>query len=213
MADKKIQKFYVVWEGHKKGVFNTWQECQAQISGFTDAKYKAFLTLELAHKALSEGYKRHIYKKQESKILFSDSSNSLSSPISESISVDAACISTKGRMEYQGVYTRNKTVIFKQGPFEKATNNIGEFLAIVHALAYCKKNNVSLPIYSDSMTALSWVRKKKANTKQETNELNTVVFDLIYRAEKWLKENKFENKLLKWNTQVWGEIPADYGRK
>ena len=210
---KKIQKFYVVWEGNKKGVFNTWEECQVQIKGFTDAKYKAFLSLDIAQKAFSEGYKKHIFKKREGKTIFSDDIIYLSAPILESISVDAACISTKGKMEYQGVYTRNKTIIFKQGPFEKATNNIGEFLAIVHALAYCKKNNVRLPIYSDSITALSWVRKKKANTKQETNELNTVVFDLIARAEKWLYENKYENKLLKWNTQAWGEIPADYGRK
>jgi len=210
---KKTHKFYVVWEGYKKGVFNTWEACQEHIKGFTDAKYKSFPSLDSAQKAFSEGYKKHIYKKNEEKAIFSVKEIFQTSPIIESISVDAACISTKGRMEYQGVYTRNKSIIFKQGPFEKATNNIGEFLAIVHALAYCKKNNVSLPIYSDSNTALSWVRKKKANTKLETNELNIIVFDLISRAEKWLQENQYENKLLKWHTEAWGEIPADYGRK
>jgi len=210
---KKTQKFYVVWEGNKKGIFNTWEECQAQINGFAEAKYKSFLTLDSAQKAFSEGFKKHIYKKKEEKVLFSENSIFKQLPILESISVDAACISTKGRMEYQGVYTRNKTVVFKRGPFEGATNNIGEFLAIVHALAYCKKKDIKLPIYSDSMTALSWIRKRKANTKQEENEFNAEVFDLISRAEKWLHENKYENTLLKWDTQSWGEIPADYGRK
>jgi ribonuclease HI len=116
-------------------------------------------------------------------------------------------------MEYQGVYTASKKLIFHMGPFEEGTNNIGEFLAIVHALALCKKENIKLPIYSDSITAISWIKKKKANSKLVSTEKNEKLFDLIERAEKWLKENTYSNQILKWLTQVWGEIPADFGRK
>jgi len=210
---KTVQKYYVVWEGRKPGVFSTWAACQEQINGFNEAKYKSFPTLELAEKAFKEHYAKHIYKKNEEKLLFDKTHIESSIPIHNSISVDAACDVTKGIMEYRGVFTGDKRILFAKGPYKGATNNIGEFLAIVHALAYCKKNNILLPIYTDSMTALAWIKKRKANTKQEANELNTEIFDLIERAENWLKNNTFNNKLLKWNTASWGEIPADYGRK
>lgn len=60
-------------------------------------------------------------------------------PIEESISVDGAWNTSTGVVEYQGVHTTTKEVIFKMGPFEDGTNNIVEFLGIVHALAHCKR--------------------------------------------------------------------------
>jgi len=128
--------------------------------------------------------------------------------------VDAACSSKGGMMEYQGVNTATGKQIFHQGPFKDGTNNIGEFLALVHGLALCKKKGWDdIPIYSDSITAISWVRRKKANTKLDISEENRELFDMIRRAEDWLKANTFTNRILKWETKVWGEIPADFGRK
>jgi hypothetical protein len=37
--------------------------------------------------------------------------------------------------------------------------------------------------------------------------------EMIERAEKWLKENRYSNKIVKWETELWGEVPADFGRK
>lgn len=42
---------------------------------------------------------------------------------------------------------------------------------------------------------------------------NKSVFDLIERAEAWLNANTWQNPILKWDTENWGEIPADFGRK
>ena len=50
-------------------------------------------------------------------------------------------------------------------------------------------------------------------TKLTENKNHTELFDLIQRAEKWLNENDYSTKILKWETEVWGEIPADFGRK
>ncbi len=93
------------------------------------------------------------------------------------------------------------------------TNNLMEFLALVHALSLCKRDGVSLPIYSDSRTAISWVRKKEVKTTKQRTKKNEELFDLIDRALMWLKENDCQNKILKWETKVWGEIPADFNRK
>jgi ribonuclease HI len=104
-------------------------------------------------------------------------------------------------------------VLFKQGPFEEGTNNIGEFLAIVHGLAFLKQKNSNRIIYTDSKTAIGWVKKKSCNTKLKRNEKNEQLFKLVQRAEEWLKINSYDTTIVKWETKAWGEIPADFGRK
>ena len=135
-------------------------------------------------------------------------------PILKSLSVDAACAGNPGKLEYRGVLTHNKQQIFIQGPFVNGTNNIGEFLALVHGIALLKSKKMhDLPIYSDSRIAMGWVKKKRCNTKVTFNHNNKNLLEMIKRAEIWLKENTFKNPILKWETKAWGEIPADFGRK
>lgn len=133
--------------------------------------------------------------------------------IREAIAVDAACSKNPGPMEYRGVYLGNGRQLFHYGPVQ-GTNNIGEFLAIVHGLAFLKQNNQpTMPIYSDSVNAQLWVRKKRCKTTLERNEQTEQLYQLIERAEKWLRENTYANPIIKWPTDQWGEIPADFGRK
>ena len=135
------------------------------------------------------------------------------SPVQDSICVDASTISNPGPTEYRGVDMQTKAVLF-QYKLDEATNNIGEFLAIVHALALVKKEKIAVRvIYSDSANAISWIRQKKCKTKYVQHKHNKGVFDLIKRAITWLECNTYETKVIKWNTAEWGEIPADYGRK
>ena len=202
---KKKLKYYVVWEGHKKGVYNSWEKCKVQINNFKGAKYKSFGSLKDANNAFSEDYKIYISK---SKLITSDEL-----PNYNSISVDAASSGNPGIMEYQGVDTKTKKLLFNHGPFKQGTNNIGEFLALVHGLAELKKIKSNKLIYTDSITAISWVRKKKCNTKLERTIENENLFLLVDRDILWLKSNSYETKILKWKTKIWGEIPADFGRK
>ena len=93
------------------------------------------------------------------------------------------------------------------------TNNIGEFLAIVHGLALLKQKGFDMPIYSDSVNAINWIKQKKCKTKLPRDAKTEELFCLIERAEKWLRENTYTTRILKWETKQWGEIPADFGRK
>jgi len=204
-------KFYVVWQGHKPGVYSDWNVCKKQIENFPDAKYKGFENEEEAKIAFKRNFGDYI-KKSRGKTPVSKNSFA-GKPNLESLSVDAACSGNPGKMEYRGVYTRTGQEIFRMGPFEEGTNNIGEFLAMVHGLALMKKQRSPLPLYSDSVTAISWVRQKKCKTKMEENKKNCQLFELIERAENWLNENSYSTEILKWETSVWGEIPADFGRK
>ena len=208
------KKFYVVWNGHKKGVFTSWKVCKKQIDGFEGAQYKSFADLNEAEIASTKKYSDYIGKNTKKPTLSSEEKEKLGRPNLESISVDAACSGNPGKMEYRGVLTHNKQQIFIKGPFIKGTNNIGEFLALVHGIALLKsKNKENIPIYSDSKIAMSWVKQKRCKTNMHFDASNKDLLELIKRAEKWLKENTYKNPILKWETKAWGEIPADFGRK
>lgn len=208
----KKNSYYVVWDGYNPGIYSSWEECQVQIKGYPKAKYKGFPNLIAAKRAFEMGYKAFQSLDAKQSALLSVTENT-PKPIYPSIAVDAAWNTATLEMEYRGVDTKTGEPIFHQGPFPDATNNIGEFLAIVHGLAHLKKHGSNVPIYSDSMTAISWVRAKHARTTLQPTSKNKELFELIQRAEKWLKENSWNNPLLKWETQYWGEIPADFGRK
>ena len=208
------KKFYVVWKGHKKGVFTSWKVCKKQIDGFEGAQYKSFADLNEAEFASTKNYANYVGKETKKTSLSLKEKEKLGKPNLESISVDAACSGNPGKMEYRGVLTHNKQQIFIKGPFIKGTNNIGEFLALVHGIALLKgKNKEDIPIYSDSKIAMNWVKQKRCKTNMHFDASNRDLLDLIKRAEKWLKENTYKNPILKWETKAWGEIPADFGRK
>lgn len=210
----KKQKFYVVWEGNKPGVYDSWAECQLQVKGYPNARFKAFSTKAEAQEALQSNFAGHIGQGSTAKPAARPAApkKTRDEIIWDSISVDAACSGNPGIMEYQGVDTRTKALIFYK-KFELGTNNIGEFLAIVHALALFKQQGKQTPVYSDSKTAMGWVKRKKANTQLVRNARTKLLYELIERAETWLKNNTYDNPVLKWDTESWGEIPADFGRK
>lgn len=211
---KKKQKYYTVWKGHKTGVFETWDDCKAQIKDYQGAIYKSFNSFEAAKRALNEDYNNYIGKLSPFKSELSQAElDRIGKPNPNAIAVDAASSGNPGIMEYRGVDLKTKKQLFYQGPFADGTNNIGEFLAIVHALALIKKKNSDHIIYSDSKTAMSWVKKKICNTKLERSPENKPLFELIERAINWLKQNTYTTKVVKWETKAWGEIPADFGRK
>lgn len=214
MAKNKA-KFYVVWEGKVPGVYDSWIACERQIKGFEGAKYKSFENQKQAADAFLSPWYNYIGKNAAVKKETPDYKKlpPTEQPILDSIAVDAACSGNPGLMEYQGVDVRTGFTIFHLGPLEQGTNNVGEFLAIVHAIALFYKTNPSLAIYTDSKTALAWVKNKKSRTKLEPSDKNKPIFNLIQRAEKWLQENNYSNPILKWDTEKWGEIPADFGRK
>jgi ribonuclease HI len=204
------EKYYVVWKGRRKGVFSSWKECSAQVSAYTGAEYMAFESRELAERAFRGRYEEFRAGTSRAAKL-SREGGGFAPP--DSIAVDAACAGNPGPVEYRGVHVGDGREIFHKGPVAGGTNNIGEFLAIVHALAYLKQRGQNWPVYSDSEQAIGWVKAKRCGTKLPRTEETGAVFDLIARAEDWLRQNPCANEVLKWKTEAWGESPADFGRK
>ncbi len=204
-------KFYTVWEGHTPGVYDNWTDANRQVKGFPQAKYKGFGSRAEAEAALRGNYWEFVEKKGPALKPKTPPAAAVTVP---SVCVDAACSGNPGNLEYRGVDTETHTQLFHQGPFPEGTNNVGEFLAIVHALAMlAKEGKPQLPIYTDSRNAMGWIKAKTCRTKLDRTPRNEKLFELIGRAERWLASNPVTNPILKWETSAWGEIPADFGRK
>ncbi|SEO34194.1 ribonuclease H [Paenibacillus sp. OV219] len=222
------QKFYVVWLGRKPGVYTSWADCQLQTNGFDDAKFKSYESRAAADEAYQGGWKKHwgqgsagassggggnsggkssFYKRK------SPSAEEIGEIDYNSISVDVGTNGNPGPVEYKGVDTQTGEVIFAVGPISKGTNNLGEFLAIVHGLAHLKKLGSNKTVYSDSVNALKWVREKAVSSTLVRDDSTTEIWLMVDRAIRWLQTNTYSNKVLKWHTKQWGEIKADYGRK
>ncbi|WP_062049360.1 ribonuclease H [Bacillus sp. JCM 19034] len=198
------KKFYVVWEGRNTGIFTSWSECEKQVKGYTGARFKSFPTKEEAEQAFSDELSQNNKSQQTGSNLEIDWN---------SISVDVGCRGNPGIVEYKGVDTKTGAVLFSHDEIEIGTNNMGEFLAIVHGLAYLQERGSDKTIYSDSMTAIKWVKQKKAKSTLERNKQTEYIWSLVERAEHWLQTNDYKNPIKKWHTEKWGEIKADYGRK
>lgn len=204
---KKKAAYYVVWTGRTPGVYDNWEACEAQVKGIAGAKYKGFASRGEAEQALADGADKHIIRKPKSE------NSPSSTPVLPALAVDAACSGNPGVMEFRGVIADTGTEVFHRGPFVSGTNNIGEFLAIVLGLAYLKQNNLPWALYSDSRTALSWLKAGRCKTNIEWNASNQDLFMMVLKAEMWLHDNTWTTSIYKWDTKAWGEIPADFGRK
>jgi len=205
-------KFYVVWKGRKPGIYSSWADCLKQVHTFPDARYKSFNTKSEAEAAFSLAPAKYTGSGRSSKPA-ATSKPGINRPSAECICVDAACSGNPGKLEYRGVDYLTGDQLFHMGPYPEGTVNIGEFLAIVHGLAWLKQRNLNLPVYSDSRNGIKWVLDKNVRTTLKRNELNDSLFQMIDRALHWLNTNSWDNPLLKWETRYWGEIPADFGRK
>ena len=206
-----MSTFYGVWVGKTTGVFDTWAECSAQVNGFKGAQYKK---IEAPTRAAAEELFKQGYSATGKAASSAPVSKVASGPkVAHALTVDGA--SNGINSEYQGVWYPSREKAFNSPVFQAGTNNIAEFLGLVHAIKVVKALQEKPVIYTDSMTAMAWVRNKKANTTADTTgKLTEELRHLIGDAELYLQQVDLSDiSIQKWETKEWGEIPADFGRK
>lgn len=204
-------KHYVVRVGHKPWIYNNRTEAKSHIDGYSGAKYKSFPTLESAQQAYEHGFvgKKGQYTDNHLRMLMSED-------FEVSIATDAACPSNPWPIEYRGVCINNKKEIFSIWPLSGGSTNIAEYLGIIHGLAWMMDHSDYTILYSDSKIAINRVETNTFRTQiHETNE-NKELRDIIRRAQERLRNNPTRKQkivLKKRPTKLWGQIPADFGRK
>lgn len=215
MAQRR--KFYVVWEGREPGIYDNWLDAKEQVDGFPGARYMAFDTCEDATLAFRK------YADADARILFSQIAKKKQQMVNydafpeirlDAIAVDGACNHNPGgQIEYRGVKVGTGEEIFHVGPLTGGTNNIAEYIGLIHVLALLQaKGDNTTPIYSDSRTALSWLRQRHNRSTVQIDPALPLA-SILARADAWVASHTWQNPVLKWNTELWGEIPADFGRK
>ncbi len=208
------RKFYVVWTGRQPGVYDNWPDAEEQVREFPGARFKAYPDPASAAEAFRSGPDTvRPLKSLAAAPVQMVNRDAFPDIDTGAVCVDAACSGNPGAVEYRAVELATGRQMFHAGPFPAGTNNIGEYLAIVHALAIMTGTGDTRTIYSDSKTALSWIRRRSANTRIPVTAANARIRALVARADAWLRTHTWPNKILKWNTEEWGEIPADFGRK
>jgi ribonuclease HI len=196
-----MPKFYVVWNGREKGIFDSWETCRLSVVGFTGAKFKSFNS---RIRAESE-YGGNVPLPPE-----------VSSGIGMALTVDGACDGTLG--EFRGVLIPSCVETFRSVPFKHATNNVMEYLAIIRGLMWMDGRGLRIPLYSDSKIAIAWVSgaDNLCHTCKSFAEGSETAREII-KYGGWLRSRTHKVGLLaclrKWDTITFGEIPADFGRK
>jgi len=206
-----MAKYYVVAKGRKTGIFNTWAECEEQVKGFKSASFKSYHDLEEAKWALKNGL--DIAKMLDSEVdeayKLLEKQNIEIQPVN-GICVDGACSGNPGTGEYRYVWTGGGMEIFRSKQYKNVTNNVMEFLGLVDAIKYALKHKISV-IYTDSVTAMVWVKKKECNT---TIDNKNPISKEINKAIEFLHSIDCKSvEIEKWDTKKYGDIPADFARK
>lgn len=210
-------KFYVVWAGYQPGVYDTWEECEQQVKGYAGAKFKAFDNCEDAVNAFRKvndveemQFYTFLTRQRQTTVNY----EAFPEIDLNGIAVDGACDRPSGgNVEYRGVRIGTGEELFRIGPLPGGSNNIGEYLALVHALALLdRQGDHHTPVYSDSRTAQSWLRHRHSRTTLQM-DADSRLAQILARADLWVATHQLHNPVLKWQTDVWGEIPADFGRK
>lgn len=218
-------KFYVVWKGRNPGVYDNWDDCREQVVDFPGAIFKSFATSAEAttafRKAAGGSHSSDLAAllngagRRRADLSRSEKQDYMLNPEIDlnGWAVDASCPGNPGPVEYRGVELMSGRELFRVGPLQGGSNNMGEFLAIVHALALMAQRGEKHTIYSDSLTGMSWVRNRKIKTLINRDNSNQQLFSLLERGIHWLNTHTYSAPIMKWDTKRWGEIPADFGRK
>ncbi len=209
-------KYYVVWEGRAPGIYDSWDEANDQIEGFPGARYKSFPDLDSATAAFRGDPNEYmkIFRAMGTRPVSVINYDAFPEIRLDAIAVDAACSKNPGPVEYRGVMVGTGQEIFRVGPLAGGTNNIGEYLAIIHCAAMlAQRGDTTTPIYSDSRTAQSWIRNRGSRTTLTPTPQNAQILSILARANRWIATHSIPNPIIKWDTDRWGEIPADFGRK
>lgn len=225
--------YYGVWAGHKTGIFDNWNECQAQTKGFKGAKFKKLnaKTLEDAKIEFDNGYveKSKAEKKEKTK---STTKSSKKHELHNYHLMDGIHIFCDGACQGNPAPSASGVSIFMNGVLRKlytgcyvedGSNNISELEAIIFCLEKAIEVNRPLTIYVDSQYAINvasvwsynWSKngwKSSSNEPVKNKDLAEKAFNLYLQAKPLIKLQKVKSHIGELGNEL-ADRMAIYGLK
>ncbi len=178
-----MAKFYVVWQGHKIGIYTSWEECKKQVDGVSGARFKSFGTKKEAEIAFATGKSSRPVKSDAVATKSRKANNKSRKPATNKTidlsKTDVSIFSDGGCLKNPGGDTGSGIAIYRKGVLDElwygmylpeGTNNIAELNALYQALIVAKESlttNQSAQIFTDSKYSLQavtqWANRWKKN--------------------------------------------------
>lgn len=193
-SEEGMAKFYAVKNGRATGIFRSWAECEQQVKGFANARYKSFTSLKDAQAYLGDDLydSNHLNDSSDlSHLNTSNTSNNLNL-LQEGVSGENAAkkiVQEKAVAYVDGSFNQSTreygsgAVLFYQGKkiaFSKSGNDsklvtmrnvAGEIIAATAVMKYCLSNEIpSLDIYYDYEGIRAWALGDWKANKEGTQE-------------------------------------------
>jgi ribonuclease HI len=177
MAKRKVYAYMV---GEKKGITETWPECEAKVSGRPEARFKGFESYAEAEKWLEAGANYSIKHLTAEKGIYFDAGTGPGNGVEASVT-DERGKGLLGKILPAASLNRQGRQFAPQG----ATNNYGELLACKYALQIAEKEGVK-NIFGDSKLVIDYWSKwmVKKGVSEETVKLAKEVSKLREAFEK-----------------------------
>ncbi len=180
-SKKKSKKFYayVVLAKKKKGIAESWGECEKQVKG-EEARFKGFFTREEAEEWLKRGgdYAIKVVKKSEPGIYFDAGTG-------RGEGVDISVTDEKGKNLLHKVIPKKELAEGKHLLGKEVTNNYGELLACKYAIEIAMAENIQ-KVFGDSKLVIEfWTKwRVKKEVPEKTFQLAHEVSGLREEFEK-----------------------------
>ena len=179
-----VKKFYAVARGRKPGIYRTWPEAQAQVSGFNGALYRGFPTLGEAEEWFSNPGRP---QKSEAGTKRGTSNDMPLAREGVTIYTDGGSINNPGPGGFGVVQIYRDQRKEITGGFRLTTNNRMELYAVITALRQLEYRDVPVTLYTDSSYVVNGINKGWAEG---------------WRKKGWIKSDKKPAL----NPDLWGDL-------
>ncbi|MFT7299656.1 MAG: ribonuclease HI [Porticoccus sp.] len=155
-------KYYVVWIGHKPGIYTTWAEAEKQVKGFPKANFKSFPSKKLAEEAFSCEPAAPSKPTQQHEPIARVTDETFTADVD--IFCDGACDPNPGKAGTGiATYKKGKLDQLWYGLYNPSgTNNTAELLGLHYSLLKAKtiaESGDSVTIHCDSKYSIDCITK------------------------------------------------------
>lgn len=167
--NKYMAKFYAVKNGYHIGIFNTWEECRKEVSGYSGAEYKSFPTRAQAEEYMGVNHQISLFDEEKTE------DSTAVAYVDGSYNINTKIFGCGVVIFYKGNETKFSKA-FSDPEMALMRNVAGEIEGAKLAMQYCVDNNIAeIDIYYDYEGVEKW-----CTGAWKTNKEGTAAYKRFY---------------------------------